>query len=48
MADLGPKLSLADFFNNETLHDIVLVNPVNNASYKYLSFPIPYRLDLTK
>ena len=29
-----PKLSLADFFNNETLHDIVLVNPANNATYK--------------
>lgn len=28
------KTSLPDFYNNETLHDIVLVNPVNNANYK--------------
>ena len=25
---------LADFFNNETLSDIVLVNPLTHASYK--------------
>ena len=28
---------LADFYNNETLSDIALVNPLTNASYKYYS-----------
>ncbi len=35
--EMKKKLSLSgfqDFFNNETLSDIVVVNPVNGAQYK--------------
>ena len=28
------KKKLSDFYNNETLSDIVIVNPLTNASYK--------------
>jgi len=29
------EAKLADFFNNETLSDITIVNPNTNAQYKY-------------
>jgi hypothetical protein len=28
------EAKLADFYNNETLSDIVIVNPLTHASYK--------------